>query len=205
MFLLLISIFFSHYFDLVFYFYFIDIDKSLNLIFLKNFFNNITIFGDSFWYFSFCILGIAVIHILEKTKLLISTNFKEVKKIFFYIITCLFLTGFFTQLLKHIIGRARPNHTIQGGSLNFHFFTIPQANKCRHMSRWYTGQTYKVTVSEMMALLGVWSPLSIVLILVSVSRKYLWIASSGVLQWRGGPEGASTESCEPVSGVDSYA
>ena len=80
--------------------------------------------GDSFWYFSFCILGIAVIHILEKTKLLISTNFKEVKKIFYYIITCLFLTGIFTQLLKHIIGRARPNHTIQDGSFNFDFFTF---------------------------------------------------------------------------------
>ena len=42
--------------------------------------------------------------------------------------------------------------------------------------------------------------MGIVLILVSVSRKYLWIAPSGVLQWRGGPEGASTESWEPVYG-----
>ena len=124
LFLLLINIFLSSSLDLRLYYYFNDFDKNLNTIFLKNFFVNITTLGDSFWYFFFCILGIVVILILEKTKLLISTNFKEVKKIFFYIITCLFLTGFFTQLLKHIIGRARPNYTIQDSSFNFHFFTF---------------------------------------------------------------------------------
>ena len=38
---------------------------------------------------------------------------------------------------------------------NFHFFTIPQVNKSRHMSRLYTSRVSKVTVSELMALLGV--------------------------------------------------
>jgi len=124
LFLLLIIIFFSHNLDFIFYSYLVNIDKNLNLIFLKIFFNNITTLGDSFWYFLFCILGIVVVFILEKTKLLISKNFKEVKKIFFYTTICLFLTGFLTQLLKHIIGRTRPNHTIQDGSFNFHFFTF---------------------------------------------------------------------------------
>ena len=56
--------------------------------------------------------------------MLFFTNFKEVKKIFFYTIICLFLTGFVTQLLKHIVGRARPNHKILENSFNFDFFTF---------------------------------------------------------------------------------
>ena len=124
LFLLLISIFFSNNLDLGFYLYFSDFDKSLNLIFLKNFFVNITVLGDSFWYFFFCVLSILVIFMLEKTKLLFFTYFKEVKNLFLYIITCLFITGFFTQLLKHIVGRARPNHTILDDSFNFDFFTF---------------------------------------------------------------------------------
>ena len=124
LFLLLISIFFSNNLDLVFYFYFTDVDKSLNLIFLQNFFDNITTLGDSFWYFFFCVLGIVVVFIFEKTKMLIFISFKEVKNLFFYTITCLFFAGLFTQLLKHIVGRPRPNHTILDGSLSFDFFTF---------------------------------------------------------------------------------
>ena len=124
LFLLLINIFFSSSLDLRLYFYFNDFDKNSNIIFLKNFFVNITTLGDSFWYFFFCVLGIAVVFVLEKTKILIFTSFKEVKNLFFYTITCLFFTGLLTQLLKHIIGRPRPNHTILDGSLGFNFFTI---------------------------------------------------------------------------------
>ena len=124
LFLLLISIFFSYNLDLGLYYYFSDFDKGLNIIFLKNFFVNITALGDSFWYYFFCILSIVIFFILEKTKLLFFINFKEVKNVFFYTTTCLFLTGIFTQLLKHIVGRARPNHTISDGSFNFDFFTF---------------------------------------------------------------------------------
>ena len=124
LFLLLISIFFSYNLDLGLYYYFSDFDKGLNIIFLKNFFVNITALGDSFWYYFFCVLGILIFFILEKTKLLFFINFKEVKNVFFYTTTCLFLTGIFTQLLKHIVGRARPNHTISNVSFNFDFFTF---------------------------------------------------------------------------------
>ena len=124
LFLLLISIFFSYNLDLGFYYYFSDFDKGSNIIFLKNFFVNITTLGDSFWYYFFCILGFLIFFILEKTKLLFFINFKEVKNVFFYTTTCLFLTGIFTQLLKHIVGRARPNHRISDGSFNFDFFTF---------------------------------------------------------------------------------
>ena len=123
LFLLLINIFLSSSLDLRLYYYFNDFDKNLNTIFLKNFFVNITTLGDSFWYFFFCVLGIVVVFVLEKTKILIFTSFKEVKNLFFYTITCLFFTGLLTQLLKHIIGRPRPNHTILDGSLGFDFFT----------------------------------------------------------------------------------
>ena len=124
LFFLLIYIFSSFNLDLDFYFYLSDFDKNLNIIFLKNFFVNITTLGDSFWYFFFCIFGIVFIFIFEKKKLLFFTNFKEIKNLLFYTITCLLLTGFLTQLLKHIIGRARPNQTILDGSLNFDFLTF---------------------------------------------------------------------------------
>ena len=122
--LLLINIFLSSSLDLRLYYYFNDFDKNLNTIFLKNFFVNITTLGDSFWYFFFCVLGIVVVFIFEKTKLLIFTSLKEIKNLFFYTITCLFFTGLLTQLLKHIVGRPRPNHTILEDSLGFDFFTF---------------------------------------------------------------------------------
>ena len=57
LFLLLISIFFSYNLDLGLYFYLKDLDRNLEHIFLKDFFDKITTLGDSVWYFSFCILG----------------------------------------------------------------------------------------------------------------------------------------------------
>ena len=124
LFLLLFNIFLSSSLDLRLYFYFNDLDKNLNTMFLKNFFIDITTLGDSFWYFFFCVLGIIILFILEKTKLLFVTCFKEVKNLFFYTITCLFFTGLLTQLLKHIVGRPRPNHTFLEDSLGFDFFTF---------------------------------------------------------------------------------
>ena len=124
LFLLLISIFFSYNLDIGLYFYLGDLDRSLEHTFLKDFFDKITTLGDSVWYFSFCILGIALVIILEKTKKLILINFKKIKNLFFYTIACLFVTGFLTQLVKHIIGRARPNYTVVNSSHNFEFFTF---------------------------------------------------------------------------------
>ena len=124
LFFLLINIFLSSSLDLRLYYYFNDFDKNLNTIFLKNFFVNITTLGDSFWYFFFCVLGVVVVFIFEKTKLLIFISLKEIKNLFFYTITCLFFTGLLTQLLKHIVGRPRPNHTILEDSLGFDFFTF---------------------------------------------------------------------------------
>jgi len=124
LFLILINIFLSSSLDLSFYYYFNEFDKNPNTIFLKNFFVDITTFGDSFWYFFFCFLGIIVIFIFEKTKLLIFTNLKEIKNLCYYTIICLFFTGLLTQLLKHIVGRPRPNHTILDNSLIFDFFTF---------------------------------------------------------------------------------
>ena len=79
--LLLINIFLSSSLDLHLYSYFNDFDKNLNTIFLKDFFVNITTLGDSFWYFFFCVLGIVVVFIFEKTKLLIFKSLKEIQRV----------------------------------------------------------------------------------------------------------------------------
>ena len=122
--LLLVIIFISNNLDFGIYFYFKEFDNSSNQNYLKNFFVNITTLGDSFWYFIFCIMGVLVILTIEKTKIFYFINLKELKN-FFYFSTIIFLfTGLVTQILKHIVGRARPNYIPLDGSFEFNFFTI---------------------------------------------------------------------------------
>jgi len=106
------------------YFYFKNLDQNPDTVYFKDFFNDITILGDSFWYFIFCIFGIIIFIIFEKTKLKNFNNIKEPKILFLYTIICLLITGIITQAIKHVIGRARPNYTHLDGSSAFDFFTI---------------------------------------------------------------------------------
>lgn len=122
--LIILNIFFSSSVDIKLYNY----NNSVNNIYFKNFFINITSIGDSFWFFSSSILIFFFCFSLKK-KLI--KKFKEIyNKI---LIGSLFLfianlvTGLLTQIIKHIIGRPRPNQAFAEESFNFNFFNFDSA------------------------------------------------------------------------------
>ena len=84
---------------------------------------------------------------------------------------------------------------------NFHFCSIPQVSTCNQMSSWHTTCVPEVTVSEMKGF--TWGLIG--LGYGSDSRVCSWEVFEdmplGVLKWRGGLRGVSSECCEPVNGV----
>ena len=113
----------SYNIDIGLYNYFAKFGGGPGSVYLKEFFRNITNFGDSLWYFlTFVILFFSTF--------LISKKFLNLEKYriyfkYFSITALVYLsaTGILTQFLKHIIGRARPNYTSLDESFKFDFFT----------------------------------------------------------------------------------
>ena len=122
--LLLANIFVSYKLDLGLYLYFREFNKSLLEVSLKDFFVNISTLGDSFWYFLISIVAIILIFIKNKLNLLKDISFESVRGFFYYLVLSLAFNGLLTQLLKHLIGRSRPNHTTFDGSFGFDFFSL---------------------------------------------------------------------------------
>ena len=124
--ILFLNIFLSYNVDIGFFSFFKNYDKSLQDIFLKDFFKNITVLGDSKWYFVVSVFFIIVGYSVKR----ISVT-KKLKKIFqqayyfnIFLFFSVFITGVLTQLLKHLVGRPRPNHTDLENSIGFNFFTL---------------------------------------------------------------------------------
>ncbi len=96
---------------------------SVNNIYLKNFFIDITEIGDSLWFFILSILGFITSYFLFKFKIK-SKLIQNLKIFFLFLFTATLLTGFLTQLIKHIVGRPRPNYSLENGSFGFEFFSF---------------------------------------------------------------------------------
>ena len=96
---------------------------SVNNIYLKKFFINITEIGDSLWVFVLSVSGFAFSYFLFKSRTK-SKFIQNLKNFFLFLFTATLLTGFLTQLIKHIIGRPRPNHSLENGSFGFEFFSF---------------------------------------------------------------------------------
>ncbi len=124
--LLFLSIFVSYNIDVGLYNYFSDFNDSFNQIYLKEFFIKNTILGDSRWYFSISILLILLSYLIHRYSFF--KKLKSFKKIFYglglFLFTSLLLTGFVTQVLKHVVGRARPNHSSMEKSIGFDFINF---------------------------------------------------------------------------------
>ena len=93
-------------------------------IYLEMFFINITELGNSFWYFSLILFLFIIFFINKKSRI---TNYRyndQIIKFSFYSFVYLFCNGLLTQILKHLIGRARPNHATLDGSFEFYFLNI---------------------------------------------------------------------------------
>ena len=121
--LLLVHIFILGNTDIRIYNLFYEYIGSLNNIYLKKFFINITEIGDSLWFFIISILGFLITYFLSKSK--IKNKFIQNSKIFFiFLFTATLLTGALTQLIKHIIGRPRPNYSSENSFFGFEFFSF---------------------------------------------------------------------------------
>ena len=121
---LLISIFVLKGVDISFYNFFNNSSKSFESIYLKDFFKQITILGDSKWYFFSSFFVIIFCYFIKKTNYY--HNHKNIIKtcnnFSIFLSLSLITTGLITQLLKHIIGRPRPNYALLDGGLGFNFF-----------------------------------------------------------------------------------
>ncbi len=122
--LITLSIFISFSPDLWFYIYFKNLDENINVVFLKEFFVEVTRLGSSSWYFSISIIGFVFFYFNNKFQIIkTKTDYKSINffiSSFFYILT----VGIITQIAKHIIGRPRPNYTNFDNVFDFKFFSL---------------------------------------------------------------------------------
>ena len=109
--------------DIKIYNLFYDHIGTLNNIYLKKFFIKITKVGDSLWFFIISILGFFISYFLFKSKIK-NKLIQNLKNFFLFLLTTISLTGVLTQVIKHIIGRPRPNYSSENGSFGFEFFSF---------------------------------------------------------------------------------
>tara|TARA_B100000575_G_scaffold293658_1_gene305799 strand:- start:7819 stop:9153 length:1335 start_codon:yes stop_codon:yes gene_type:complete len=98
--------------------------KKYNNLHLENFFINITEMGNSFWYFTISIFFVIILFINKKYSYI---KLKDLDiKINFFISGVIYLAtiGILTQIIKHIIGRHRPNYTNFDEGVSLNFFTL---------------------------------------------------------------------------------
>ena len=89
-------------------------------IYLKEFFTSITAVGDSLWVFLSSILVCFFCFFFKENNIF-------VKKIFinyFFLFSATLITGLLTQIIKHLVGRPRPNHAASEG---FSFINLDSA------------------------------------------------------------------------------
>jgi len=88
--------------------------------YFKQFFTSITVIGDSFWVFSSSIL-VCFFSFFFKNK---NIFYKKIFVNSFFLFFATLITGLLTQVIKHLVGRPRPNHAAIGGG---DFFTFDSA------------------------------------------------------------------------------
>ena len=122
---LIFYIYFLPDIDTILYNKFINFNDFFNNQYLKKFFSNITVLGDSIWLFSLSILTYIFCYVFQKIFLKDYINeVAKIKKYSLFLFTVIFVTGFLTQLIKHIIGRPRPNHAVNLDSSEMFFFSL---------------------------------------------------------------------------------
>ena len=121
--LLVINIFLSYRVDAVLYNYFSSLNYGYNTLYLKKFFIGITELGDSLWYFLIIISVFLLSFVGEKTNLISFKTWLYLKNFSVFSFFYLILVGLVTQLLKHTIGRPRPNYADLDIGTSFNFFS----------------------------------------------------------------------------------
>ena len=114
----------------VFLFHNLDVHINTSLkdffqhIYLKKFFKQITLLGDSLWYFILSVVVFIVSYFFIKLSYL--TDYKKIfqnyRNFSLFLLFSLIVSGAIVQSLKIIIGRPRPNHALLGDISEFNFF-----------------------------------------------------------------------------------
>ena len=125
--LLLISVFFTKQPDVSIYNYFSKLNYGAESLYLKGFFVNITELGDSLWFFLIFLLIFTASFFLKKTKLISGENHSYFYKFSVFGFVYLFLVGLTTQIIKHVVGRPRPNHSNPDEGFELNFLTSDSA------------------------------------------------------------------------------
>tara|TARA_B100000965_G_scaffold381920_1_gene379817 strand:- start:101 stop:1429 length:1329 start_codon:yes stop_codon:yes gene_type:complete len=125
--IILISILFTYKADNEIYNFFSNLNYGYGSAYLKEFFVKITYLGDSLWYFLFFSIFFSYSFFAKTTKLISVEKYHYIRKFSFFGFAYLLLVGLVTQIIKHLIGRPRPNHSQLDGSFEFVFFTTESA------------------------------------------------------------------------------
>ena len=121
--LLLISILFTNKIDLLIYNLFAQLNYGIGSTYLKEFFVGITDLGDSLWYFLFFSLLFFSSYLIKRLNILRKEKYLYLKKFSVFSFSYLLLVGLITQIIKHLVGRPRPNHSQLDGSFEFNFLS----------------------------------------------------------------------------------
>ena len=120
-----LNIFISYKIDVGLFNLFNDFDRNLQETYFKKIFKQITVLGDSKWYFAISIIGLVIYFLNKKFTLIKNINYLNyIKKIFIFLFCSQLVTGVITQALKHLIGRPRPNHTDFETGIGFNFLSL---------------------------------------------------------------------------------
>ena len=121
--LLLISVLFTNKFDLWVNSLFTKFKYVGGSVYLKDFFIGITDLGDSLWYFLFFTLLFFFSYLMKTLNIVDKERYFYLKKFSIFSFSYLLLVGLITQIIKHLVGRPRPNHSQLDGSFEFNFFS----------------------------------------------------------------------------------
>mgnify|MGYP001401120223 FL=1 len=122
--LVTLSIFVSFNLDLWFYTNLLNLNQLSNGVFLKEFFSEITKLGSSSWYFSISIIGFVVFYINSKLQVIKAKSTNNLSNFFISSFVYILTVGVITQIIKHVLGRPRPNHTNFEDVFSFKYFTL---------------------------------------------------------------------------------
>ncbi|MDB0003512.1 phosphatase PAP2 family protein [Alphaproteobacteria bacterium] len=121
--LLLISVLFTNKYDLWVNSLFTKFNYGIGSVYLKDFFIGITDLGDSLWYFLFFSFLFFSSYLIKTLNIISKEKYFYLKKFSVFSFSYLLLVGLITQIIKHLIGRPRPNHSQLDGSFEFNFFS----------------------------------------------------------------------------------
>lgn len=121
--LLIALVLFTNKLDVGIYSYFSQLNYGSNVQYLKNFFIKITELGDSLWFFLILFSMSLVFLFAKKINLISVRKYTYLKNFSIFSIIYMISTGVLTQIIKHLIGRTRPNHINLDDVVYFNFFT----------------------------------------------------------------------------------